>query len=79
MGLNKILDQLKDLFHEDSYKKKQVESMRNLLKKLKAKEQKLENLISKEKNDKKRKDMKRDLQIVRAQQKKGKKLIKENT
>ena len=78
MGLNKILDQLKGLFHEDSYKKKQVESIRELLKKLRNKEQKLVNQMSKEKNEKKRKEIKQNLQIVRAQQKKGKRLINKN-
>ncbi|MFK5893865.1 MAG: hypothetical protein QM504_11650 [Pseudomonadota bacterium] len=77
MGLNKILNQLKDLFQEDSHKKKQVESVRALLKKLKNKEQKLENHMAKEKNEKKRKELKLNLQVIRAQQKKGKKLLKE--
>jgi len=78
MGLNKILDQLKGLFQEDSYKKKQVQSIRDLLKKLKNKEQKLENQMRKEKNEKKRKEIKRNLQVVRAQQKKGKALLNKN-
>jgi len=76
MGLDKILTQLKELFQEDNYKKKQVESIRALVKKLNSKEEKLRNQLQKEKNDKKCKELKRDLQVIQAQQKKGKKLLK---
>jgi len=77
MGLAKILTQLKDLFNEDKVKKKQAETMRALLKKLKNKELKLETQLKKEKNEKTCKQIKRDLQVIRAQQKKGKKILKD--
>ena len=77
MGLTKILTQLKDLFNEDKVKKKQTETMRALLKKLKNKELKLETQLKKEKNEKICKQIKRDLQVIQAQQKKGRKILKD--
>ena len=77
MGLNKILSQLTGLFGENSHKKKQIESIRQLLKKLRIKEDKLGSNLKKEKNAKRIKELNLSLKVVRAQQKKGKKLIRQ--
>ncbi|MFK5984524.1 MAG: hypothetical protein QM479_03715 [Pseudomonadota bacterium] len=78
MGLNKILKQLTGLFDEDSYKKKQINSIRELLKKLRKKAVKLEDQLINEKNKEQAKEIKRNLQVIRAQQKKGQKILKES-
>jgi molybdopterin-biosynthesis enzyme MoeA-like protein len=78
MGLNKILNQLTGLFHEDKHKKKQIDSIRDLLKKLRNKEDKLSIQLKKEKNQKKIKELQISIKVVRAQQKKGKKLLRQH-
>ena len=78
MGLNKILNQLTGLFNEDSYKKKQIESIKELIKKLRNKEDKLSAQLKKEKNQKKIKELQINIKVVRAQQKKGKKLLRQH-
>ncbi len=77
MGLNKILGQLTGLFDENNHKKKQIESIRNLLKKLRAKEEKLNSHLKKEKNGNKIKELNLNLKVVQAQQKKGKKILRQ--
>lgn len=81
MGLNKILNQFKELFKDDEgeqeiHSHKQVDSINKLLKKLKTKEHKLKEKLAKEKDKKKLREIQLNLHVLHAQQKKGKKLIK---
>jgi len=77
MQLNHTLLQIKSFLFGSSNKQKQIDSISNLLRKLKFKEQKLITWIETEKDEKKRRDIKRDLKVIRAQQKKGKRLMED--
>jgi len=77
MGFHKILLKLKELVKEDSQNKKHFDAIRNLLHKLKDKEIKLKNQLKAAKDKKKIKEIKQNLKIIYAQQKKGEKLLQE--
>ncbi|MFK5894958.1 MAG: hypothetical protein QM504_17205 [Pseudomonadota bacterium] len=77
MGFKKILLQLKELLQKKTLNKKKLESIKLLLKKLKSKQQKLEIQLKKESDNEKRKDIKRSILIIRAQQRKGRQIIDE--
>ncbi|MFK5984696.1 MAG: hypothetical protein QM479_04645 [Pseudomonadota bacterium] len=74
MGLSKILSQLKSLFEEKNHSKIN-KSIPALLKKLKSKQHKLERQLLDEADKEKQKEITHYLKVIRAQQKKGKKII----
>ncbi len=78
MGLDKVLKKLSGLFDKDSYKIKQINAIHKLLKKLNKKAIKLEDQLSNEKDLEQCKEIKRSLQVIRAQQKKGQKILKKS-
>ena len=72
MGIEKLLDNLKDYLDKGSRKKKaHCQRIDTILKKLEEKEKKLERNLEKEKNAGKRKQLKMELKIINAQRKKG--------
>lgn len=72
MGIDKLLDNLKDYLDKgEKEKHAQCERIDELLLKLSEKEKKLQKKISKEKNSTKRKQMKTDLKVIAIQYKKG--------
>ena len=72
MGIEKLLDNLKDYLDKGTRKKKaHCERIDSILKKLEEKEKKLEKNLDKEKNAGKRKQLKMELKIINAQRKKG--------
>jgi len=77
MGFRKILLQLKELIKQDNKIKKHTDAIRKLLYKLKDKEIKLKNQIKETKDNKKLKELRLNLKIIYAQQKKGEKILQE--
>lgn len=76
MGLKKILKQLTNLLEEGkSPDGERCDAIQELLKKLEKKQSKLEKEIGKENKASKRKSLKLDLKITKAQLKKGRKLL----
>jgi hypothetical protein len=75
MELNKILALLYNFFDDNKHKKTHKKEIRVLLEKLKRKEHKLEKEFASVKNEQTKKTIKRSLKIIRAQKKKGKKIL----
>jgi hypothetical protein len=72
MGIEKLLDNLKDYLDKGTKKKHaHCDRIDDLLLKLSEKEKKLQKKIAKEKNPTKRKQMKTDLKVIAVQYKKG--------
>ena len=72
MGIEKLLDNLKDYLDKGSRKKKaHCQRIDTILKKLEEKEKKLKRNLDKEKSAGKRKQLKMELKIINAQRKKG--------
>jgi len=72
MGIEKLLDNLKEYLDKGSRKKKaHCDRIDAILKQLEAKEKDLEKGLEKEKNAGKRKQLKMELKIIHAQRKKG--------
>jgi hypothetical protein len=75
MELSKILTQLYDFFDDNKHKKNEKREIHTLLEKLKRKENKLEKELDDTNDNHKKKTIKRSLKIIRAQKKKGKKIL----
>ncbi|MBL1142498.1 MAG: hypothetical protein HND53_10740 [Proteobacteria bacterium] len=78
MKQKKLLEKLKIFFDSNAReKKKQKSDVRNVLKKLKKRERQLKEKLELESNKAKQKRLQQKIDIVRAQRKKGIKIIKE--
>ena len=72
MGIEKLLENLKDYLDKGTRKKKaHSERIDSILGQLDEKEKKLKKTLDKEKNAGKRKQLKMELKIINAQRKKG--------
>ena len=78
MTLNKYLNQVADLFDEEKRKcEKEKRCLRKALKKLKSREDELQQRLGKEKSEKGRKKLRDELKMITAQRRKGSKMLKE--
>jgi len=78
MTLNKYLKQVANLFDVEKRKcEKEKQCLRHVLKKLKKREEMLENRLDKHKHDKSRKKLKDELKVISAQRRKGLKMLKD--
>jgi len=78
MPTNKLLDKLKNYL--DANRRAQIakyDSIKRVLKKLKKKENALKDMLKKEHNDKARKRLEKEMDVLSAQRKKGVKMLKE--
>lgn len=77
MGLEKYLKQIAVLLDAKKRKcKKDTECLLQALKKLKEREELLEEKLEKQKSSKQRKKLKDDLKVINAQRRKGEKILK---
>ena len=80
MGTEKLLDKLTNLLNAKRRKQiKQHDSLKNMLKKLKKRQEKHQKLLAAKKDPEGRKRIERTLQVIYTQRKKGIKLYKEIT
>ena len=78
MTLKKYLNQVADLFDEEKRKcEKEKRCLRKALKKLKSREDELQQRLGKEKSEKGRKKLRDELKMITAQRRKGSKMLKE--
>jgi hypothetical protein len=78
MGLNKLLDKLGGLLDPEVEKKKKFrKKLKSLLKDLKVKENELKAKLEATSDDRKRDRLRKEIEIVHAQRKKGIKVLRE--